>query len=529
MVDVVSCYSSQWKPSLNRGSLTNGFWQIANESNTDIKLINSESDKADLVTLIDVGGQVVYINSDVKLDLSSVKNSQFIQVDFLTKQSVLDSLVGQWSVDSLHNFTQSDMALKGFWKGIMPVVDIANNLVFDQLNNLTLVDTFKFDSSFISLGIAQKMYWDYGLSNFVVGGITSVPSVPVYNVVESPNGEIIEHINYEVYNVVNTVNMTVQPSNVTINFSNFRIQRDIESFAWTVTFDVLDKTSFNLIRPQGRTLKTIDIDINTESFTVVVAKGSIQRKQGSASYQCSGWSKTKLLAYPYANKRSFTDSQARTAAQIVSQELVSTGFTYTWDTVDWLVPLGVHSYQDKTPMGAILEVCNAVGAVIVPHVTDNSFDVQPYYPVSPWSWGSATVDRTMFESQFFETSSETIPKENPDGVFVYGTESSGVGVKVVRNGFPGTALLPDVVDKYITMNVVGQERGRVEVSKNSFIERIPMTTYIDESGIIMPQELIEFTDLDDETWRGMVLSTSISCERVGTALSQTIVVARFYE
>ena len=56
-----------------------------------------------------------------------------------------------------------------------------------------------------------------------------------------------------------------------------------------------------------------------------------------------------------------------------------------------------------------------------------------------------------------------------------------------------------------------------------------MATYVDNTGLVMPQELIEFTGLDGDIWRGMVMSTSIVCQRIGTAILQKINVQRFHE
>ncbi len=394
---------------------------------------------------------------------------------------------------------------------------------------------FKFNSNKAAVQIdkSQTYAWGYGLNNFVVGGVTTIPSRPDQVIPPEPDPPIV-HINYEVYRVVNTVNITVRPSGQFLDFENFTITRDVESFAWTCTFDLLTAESYNLVRPVGRTLQTIDININGTIFTVFVGKAntSINASANGTTrvYRCTAWSNLKRLSYPYARRRSFTDSQARTAAQIATNELVGTGFTVDWQTVDWQVPVGVHTYQNKTSLGAVLGVVNGVGGVIVPDLSENTFTVRPYYPVSPWNWDDefTQINRQMNESQFFSIDNDTIPRDNPNGVYVYGQEQ-GVGVFAVRLGTSGSELLPDVVDRYITANTAGQERGRIEVARNSFIELIPMSTYIDENGIIMPQELIEFTALDGTTWRGMVVQTTVNCSRIGTALTQQITIARFFD
>tara|TARA_R100000697_G_scaffold82697_1_gene94587 strand:+ start:2862 stop:5051 length:2190 start_codon:yes stop_codon:yes gene_type:complete len=390
-----------------------------------------------------------------------------------------------------------------------------------------------FGKASVQIDKSQTFAWGYGLNNFVIGGVTTIPSRPDPVIPPEPDPPIV-HINYEVYRVVNTVNITVRPSGQFLDFDNFSITRDVESFAWTCTFDLLTLESYNLVRPVGRALQTIDININGTIFTVFVGKANTSVRSTANGttrvYRCTAWSNLKRLSYPYARRRSFSDSQARTAAQIATNELTGTGFTVDWQTVDWQVPVGVHTYQNKTSLGAVLGVVNAIGGVIVPDLSENAFTVRPYYPVSPWNWDDplTQINREMNESQFFSIDNDTIPRDNPNGVYVYGQEQ-GVGVFAVRLGTPGNELLPDVVDRYITANTAGQERGRIEVARNSFIELIPMTTYVDENGIIMPQELIEFTALDDTTWRGMVVQTTVNCSRVGTALTQQITIARFFD
>ncbi len=390
-----------------------------------------------------------------------------------------------------------------------------------------------FERALNPIDVDRTLTWGYGLNNFVIGGVTTITSRPDPIIPPEPDPPIV-HINYEVYRVVNTVNITVRPSGQFLDFENFSITRDVESFAWTCTFDLLTAESYNLVRPVGRTLQTIDININGTIFTVFVGKAntSIRASDNGTTrvYRCTAWSNLKRLSYPYARRRSFTDSQARTAAQIATNELTGTGFTVDWQTVDWQVPSGVHTYQNKTSLGAVLGVVNGIGGVIVPDLSENTFTVRPYYPVSPWNWDDefTQINRQMNESQFFSIDNDTIPRDNPNGVYVYGQEQ-GVGVFAVRLGTAGNELLPDVVDRYITANNAGQERGRIEVARNSFIELIPMSTYIDENGIIMPQELIEFTALDGTTWRGMVVQTTVNCSRVGTALTQQITIARFFD
>ena len=346
--------------------------------------------------------------------------------------------------------------------------------------------------------------------------------------------EPIVHIPHEVYTIMNTVNITDILTGTVIQFADLSINRDIDSYVWTVNFTIKNDASLALVKPVGRTLKSINININGVDIRAFVGKTSKSQSVSKSSgvvtvvHKCNAWSELRRLGDPYSRKRSANTNGATTASTLVVNELTGSGQTVEWGATNWIIPGGIHSYQNKTPVGAILSVVNAIGAVIVPHLSNNTFKVLPRYPISPWAWDDAATipDRTMSESQFFSIDNESIPVDNPDSVYVY---SDIVGVHATRFGKNGSAPLPDVVDKYLSTAVACQERGRNEVARNSYLENIPMATYVDNTGLVMPQELIEFTGLDGDIWRGMVMSTSIVCQRIGTAILQKINVQRFHE
>ena len=384
--------------------------------------------------------------------------------------------------------------------------------------------------------------WGYDINKHL-NHVTTYPTDPEYVEPEPTDPKdpwqppqpdnTINHIPYEVYRIMNTVNIKEVVSDKAISFVNFSMTRDIDSFTWSFSFDVLDDESYALVRPQGRVLKDIQIEINGLVIKAFVNKTNTGRSASanghvSKAYRCTAFSDIRKLSNKYSVAKSHTTTTEATAAQLVGVELAGTGHSVEWEAIDWTVPANVHSYQNKTPMGAILSITNAIGAVIVPHLSNKTFKVRPRFPVSPWNWNDAgtTVNRTMSERQFFSIDNESIPIENPDSAYVYGS----VGVHCVRIGKPGSKPVADVVDEYITHIDAGQERGRQEVAKQSFLEIIPMKTYVDNSDLIMPQDLIEFTEIDNVTkWRGMVISTDINCQRIGTAITQTLTVARYHE
>lgn len=379
----------------------------------------------------------------------------------------------------------------------------------------------------------KSLTYGYSVNAFIVSGGSDIGHNTDEDAIEPPEPPT-EPETGEVIRLVNIINVVALPSRTPINFSNFTLAIDLESVAWVVNFDIADLESLALVKPSGLTSKEVEIDINGEIFTVFIGRTSTSlssdRTKGvQRAIRCTGWSTVKQLSYPYSPKRSHNETSSSSPAGLLSGELTGTGFTGTWNSVSWTIPANVFSYFEKTPLAAISELAQSVGAVIVPSMTAKSFTVEPYYPISPWNWDTATPDYTISEASCFSVDTEWIPQESPDSVYVYGEETGGIAVKCVKLGTAGLKTLPTIVDKYITDTIAGVERGRIEVAKNGFKEVVPVTTYIDGNGIIMPQSLLEVNALDGSTWRGMVVAVAISVTRNGSAVVQRLSIERHYD
>lgn len=377
-----------------------------------------------------------------------------------------------------------------------------------------------------TVDFSQRLYWGYSVNKFIIGGSVLIPNND--NDTRPPDAKI--HPDYEVFRIVNIVNIVTLPNREVIEFADFTLGIDVDSFCWTANFNIVGQQSYDLIKPNGRNLTQLEVSINGLKFSLFVATVGRNQVVGNSQFSAVAYSPLKLLSFPYAHKKSFTQSNSRTASQLVTDELLGTGLTLNWNSPDWTVAANVHSYQDKTPMGAILEIVNAAGSVIQPSPDGNVVKVRPRFPVSPWQWGTAALDHTINIGQFISIEDSNVPKDNPERVYVYGENNSGVGGRVTKLGTSGAKLLPDVVNKYITAGTVAQERGRIEIAKNSYLNEVSMTTYVDTAvGIFLPLDLVEFTEPNGDKWRGQVMAVSIACKRIGTALLQNIKVLRYYE
>lgn len=589
---LIKPYGANYAPSIKLDSSTSSKWEKANAVDKSIKPLNvnlnklhnvwlfgivRQLDQKDVGTAVIYGGNLDFTDSHYKID--SGKPIPTKDVDTKFKTDALDKLeavtTGTYALPEWKDVTTASpwhsVNLLGskretvtFTYPTLPVGNIVNfdfatapftnKLIFDfsvsqpapndqtpltyktvTLNGRlqpTEVHWSTFAGKAVTeLTFIQALKWGYGANNFLIGGVWK--DAFVTEPPEPPEPPTI-HVNYGVYRVVNIVNLFTYPDMIPINFESLSINYDIDSFCWSANFVVSTEADYNLIRPIGGFLREVLASVNGTNFKFFVGRvnrsWSAEQSTGrvSKTFNCQAWSNLKRLAHPYAAKKSYTSTSATTAAQAVIEIATLSGVTVDWQTVDWNIPANVHSYQDQTPMGAMLQVIKAAGAVIMPDLATDGFTVKPRFPISPWNWNKLTSfpDRLMSEAQFFSIDNETIPKTNPDSIYVMGNTT---GVKCVRDGKAGTETLPDIIDKYITSIEVGQERGRNEVAANSFIEVVPMVTYVDENGLIMPLELIEFTEFGGGKWRGQVLSTTISIQRIGTGITQSITVGRFHD
>src|SRR5699024_10555471 len=142
---------------------------------------------------------------------------------------------------------------------------------------------------------------------------------------------------------------------------------------------------------------------------------------------------------------------------------LNTGWTLDWQAPDWTVPGGVWSYQELTPMQAILQIVEAAGASIQSHPSEQTLSVAPRYPVSPWDWATTTADAVLPAAQVVGERGRWAPRPAYNAIYVAG-QAGGVLVHVKRRGTAGELVAPMQLHRLTTDVPVGQERGRNELA-----------------------------------------------------------------
>lgn len=315
--------------------------------------------------------------------------------------------------------------------------------------------------------------------------------------------------------IMNSLSVVRLPDLTPVPCSALSLSTDFETWAWGVTLTLPDRTTLNLVSPEGGEKREVRITVNGYTWTAVIESYDERRQFGKPGYSVQGRSRSAYLAAPFSAPTSYVEEQARNAAQLAEAALGASGWALDWGTVDWLVPGGVFAYQGKTPMEVISTIAAAVGARIQSDMAGDTLHVLPRYPVSPWGWSGATPDASLTGSLIESVSARYSESPAWQGVYVSG-QSQGVLVNVKRVGSDGTPTAPMIVDPLITTVAAGTERGRIALAEGGAQTTVgielPILYAPEQPGLLLPGMLV---DVDDTatTWRGLVTGCRVEAGR----------------
>lgn len=314
----------------------------------------------------------------------------------------------------------------------------------------------------------------------------------------------------KVYFVINDVSLRRASNGVEVPVNSLSLSLDASSWAWG--FDaVLPHSAQSLIEPNESGVVELLANVNGTTFEVLAENISRERSFGQTSIRLTGRGKNAVLAAPYAPVMTFTNTQARTARQLMDDVLTingaSMGWNLDWGLTDWNVPAGVFSHQG-TWIEALSVIAGAAGGYLLPHPRDQTIRVRHRYPVAPWEWATVTPNFVLPVDAVEKESLRWLEKPSYNRVFISGQEA-GVLAQVTRSGTAGDLLAPMVVDALITEAAVARQRGlailsdtgrQIEVSLN-----LPVLL---DTGIIEPGAFVQYRDAGVDRI-GLVRSTQV--------------------
>ena len=268
------------------------------------------------------------------------------------------------------------------------------------------------------------------------------------------------------YTVRNSLTVVRLPDRTPIEVDAVSITSSVDAWGHSIDMTLSRLQDLPLLQPGAGGPRAIEITINGYVWTGLVESYSRTRaidNTGRPAFgvQVTGRSRTALLAAPYAPARTQVNALALNAAQLVDAELADTGFTASFDTVDWLVPAGAWYYDGLAPLEAITRVAEAVGAVVQSDPEGLALRVRPRYPASPWDWPDTEPDHQLQDDIVTADSLQVRSAPLYDAVVVTGEiAGKGVTATVRRAGEAGSLYAPQASSPLINTEPVAGERAR---------------------------------------------------------------------
>ena len=314
-----------------------------------------------------------------------------------------------------------------------------------------------------------------------------------------------------VYFVINDVSLRRVVDGAEVPVFSLSLSLDAASWAWG--FEASLPASAEALLDPGSSAGPVALlaSVNGADFYVLAESISRERSFGDASIKVTGRGRNAVLAAPYAPVMTFTNTEARTARQLMDDVLtlsgISMGWTVDWGLTDWNVPAGVFA-QQGTWIEALTAIASAAGGYLIPHRTAQSMRVRHRYPLAPWNWDTVTPDFVLPVAAVARESLRWLDKPAYNRVFVSGQEVGVLG-QVTRSGTAGDVLAPMVVDSLITEAAAARQRGIAVLSdtgrQTEVSLRLPVLA---ETGIIEPGAFVEYQD-GSVTRLGLVRATQV--------------------
>lgn len=384
------------------------------------------------------------------------------------------------------------------------------------------------------VNILNRLRWGWGMPT------DPRPTGIVYPDYDGPVIIIPEPIEPELkdtYMIANTVSVCVLPDCTPIDVTSISIDLDIDSHSWSFSGALFGAASLQQVMPNALGQKTIKVTINGHEWLFVIESYSSAGKFPAERYTIKGASRTQLLAEPYAPKRSAVNTVSINARQAAEDQLLNTGFTIHWDSinenpVDWNIPAGALTYQDQTAMQVISRIAESIGAVVRPAAAADEFSVLPRYRDAVWYWPTTIVDRIVPHQVVTDIGGEWSPQPQWNSCYVSGI-TQGVAVDVRRAGTAGDKPAADVYDDLITTTSAARARGIAEICKGGNQEIVSMTMPLfppeKAPGLVLPAMLCEVQPHNGTNWRGLCLAVGIQASGTGAStVKQTIRLERHH-
>ena len=336
-----------------------------------------------------------------------------------------------------------------------------------------------------------------------------------------------------VYVMLNTSYLTRLPERTPIDITGLTIGTDWDSLYWTLKANVGSDAALALLEPTEDGPILVEAAVNGHLWKFQIDRWAFGEAFGSKSRSVDGRSISAQLGAPMAEIRTYTEAEARNAQQLMAYELENTGWSVAFEGLDdWLVPGGIHCYQDQTPMQVIKGIADTCRGIVATDMIAQTIRIRPRYKVKPWQLASAVPDLVIPASMAARVDGEWDERPFFNAVDVAG-EAGGISATVTREGTAGDLQAPMVTSKLITAVEAARALGIAVLGSSGKWSKhrieLPVFAAPNVPGVIQPGSIIEY-NLGTSSWKGFVTAVSVSAPRTreGLKVRQTIDVERYH-
>ncbi|GEM_PF-2874575 len=390
-----------------------------------------------------------------------------------------------------------------------------NKVKFNFWDNSLPSLTFNFD------GQQNKKVCATGGSYFVPN--TSAPTIdkPVITTVYRRRS----------YTVIHSLKCYRDSDNVQVHITSFNMNTSRDQWGFSFAMQCASKGEADKLAHVSGEPVDVRIELNGHIIRGVAENISRTKAFGSNKYSVSGRSIAARMAEPFESPEAYANSSARNATQVINDLLTGTGWTYTFDLIDWLIPAGALNLQSATTMDVISTIAKAAGGIVIAHTDVKDIQLLPRNKAPFWTLSEAIEDHQLIDSVILSQNDNPANTPLYNAVFVRG-EQLGVSTKIKRENTLGDKLAADVVDPLITHIDVARQRGTAELAEAGKGATFNYTTTVmDGLPIIKPGALIAVDESADQ-YKVVCDSTSVSAQvnpRGVLTVRQSITGYRSYE
>lgn len=280
----------------------------------------------------------------------------------------------------------------------------------------------------------------------------------------------IGHTNYTIpiqdtYLMQHSISVTTVTSQ-TLNVDNINISMDTDSHTYSMSFILLDPSEKSYVTQVGNTPIELLITVNGIDFKMIVDSIINTVVFGKKSIQVRGRGLTALLSQPFTSPYSQVQNSLLTVQQIADLQM-PIGWSINWNFDVWNIPADTYSHTNLTNIQALFQICQKIGAIVVPDTVNQVINVEPRYKVLPWDFSTATPDVSIPFDAVTEYTEQPESPSDINGVYVHGEEGGGQLGFCRLNGTAGDILAPTVTNALMTDPTALRKVGEKVLADNA--------------------------------------------------------------